>query len=136
MQQKIANASAGALHLGQEKLPDAVAKVRNPVAVETFDPATKVGKCLCIADYRKEVLPNIFKKKIAEINLGDLARFEAGGVVDEAALVRCGLVKGKRDGIKLLGNGDISIALTVKINAVSRSAKEKIEAAGGSVEVI
>jgi large subunit ribosomal protein L15 len=57
-------------------------------------------------------------------------------VVDASALVEKGLVKGRRDGIKLLGQGDISIALTVQINAVSRSAKEKIEAAGGSVEVI
>ena len=65
-----------------------------------------------------------------------MTRFEAGGVIDEAVLVRAGLVKGRRDGIKLLGNGDVSIALTVKINAVSRSAKEKIEAAGGTVEVI
>ncbi|MGD9249178.1 MAG: uL15m family ribosomal protein, partial [Desulfobacteraceae bacterium] len=63
-------------------------------------------------------------------------RFEAGAVVDASALVEKGLVKGRRDGIKLLGQGDISIALTVQINAVSRSAKEKIEAAGGSVEVI
>lgn len=84
----------------------------------------------------KRGFTNIFKKQIAEINLRDLAAFEAGGVIDEAALVRSGLVKGRRDGIKLLGNGDISVALTVKINAVSRSAKEKIEAAGGSVEVI
>ena len=84
----------------------------------------------------KRGFTNIFKKKIAEVNLGDLTRFEAGGVIDEAVLVRAGLVKGRRDGIKLLGNGDVSIALTVKINAVSRSAKEKIEAAGGTVEVI
>ena len=84
----------------------------------------------------KRGFTNIFKKKIAEVNLADLTRFETGGVIDEAVLVRAGLVKGRRDGIKLLGNGDISIALTVKINAVSRSAKEKIEAAGGTVEVI
>jgi len=84
----------------------------------------------------KRGFTNIFKKQFAVVNLGDLARFESGGTVDEAALVRSGLVKGRRDGIKLLGNGDIDKALTVKINAVSRSAKEKIEAAGGSVEVI
>lgn len=84
----------------------------------------------------KRGFTNIFKKQFAEINIRDLSAFEPGGVVDEAALVRSGLVKGRRDGIKLLGNGDIDMALTVKINAVSRSAKEKIEAAGGSVEVI
>ena len=84
----------------------------------------------------KRGFTNIFKKQYAIINLRDLAGFDSGGVVDEAALVRSGLIKGRRDGIKLLGNGDIEKALTVKLNAVSRSAKEKIEAAGGSVEVI
>jgi large subunit ribosomal protein L15 len=47
-----------------------------------------------------------------------------------------GLIKGRYDGVKLLGNGDIRHPLTVKLNAVSRSAKEKIEAAGGTVEII
>jgi large subunit ribosomal protein L15 len=84
----------------------------------------------------KSGFTNIFKKQIAVINIRDLERFGAGDVVDEAALVKTGLVKGRRDGIKLLGQGEISNALTVKINAVSRSAKEKIEAAGGSVEEI
>lgn len=84
----------------------------------------------------KRGFTNIFKKQFAEINIRDLAGFEPGGVIDEAALVRSGLVKGRRDGIKLLGIGEIDMALTVKINAISRSAKEKIEAAGGSVEVI
>ncbi|MEJ2158394.1 MAG: 50S ribosomal protein L15 [Desulfobacteraceae bacterium] len=84
----------------------------------------------------KRGFTNIFKKEIAIINVGDLARFEAGSVVDEAALTKSGLVKGPRDGIKLLGNGAVDVALTVQINAASRSAKEKIEAAGGTVEVI
>ena len=84
----------------------------------------------------KRGFTNIFKKQYAEVNLRDLNGFDAGGIVDETALVRSGLVKGRRDGIKLLGQGGISIALTIKIHAVSRSAKEKIEAAGGSVEVI
>jgi large subunit ribosomal protein L15 len=84
----------------------------------------------------KRGFTNIFKKEIAVVNIRDLARFEAGAVVDESALVKKGLVKGRRDGIKLLGQGDINIALTVQINAVSRSAKEKVEAAGGTVKVI
>ena len=84
----------------------------------------------------KRGFTNVFKKEMAIVNVSDLARFEAGTVVDEAALVQSGLVKGRRDGIKLLGHGDIGIALTVQINAISRSAKEKIEAAGGTVEVI
>lgn len=84
----------------------------------------------------KSGFTNIFKKQIAVINIRDLQRFDAGDVVDEAALVKTGLVKGRRDGIKLLGQGEIKNALTVKINAISRSAKEKIEAVGGSVEEI
>ena len=55
---------------------------------------------------------------------------------DEAALVEAGLIKGKKDGIKLLGQGEINVALNVKLNHVSTKAREKIEAAGGSVEVV
>jgi large subunit ribosomal protein L15 len=84
----------------------------------------------------KRGFTNIFKKVIAVVNVSDLSRFEQGAVVDEASLVRSGLIKGRKDGIKLLGQGDINIALTVKLNAVSRNAKAKIEAAGGTVEVI
>lgn len=78
---------------------------------------------------------NLFKKNFAAINVRDLAKFENGSTVDEAALVRQGLVKGKRDGIKLLGHGEINIALTVKVDRVSKSAREKIESAGGKIEV-
>jgi large subunit ribosomal protein L15 len=84
----------------------------------------------------KRGFTNIFKKKIAIINLRDLHAFESGSLVDEAALVKAGLVKGPKDGIKLLGHGEISVALNVKLNQVSKSAREKIEAAGGSIEVI
>lgn len=79
---------------------------------------------------------NIFKKKIAVINVRDLAKFEKGSVVDEAALIAAGLIKGKKDGIKLLGQGEIKHSLEVKVNQVSHSAREKIEAAGGKVEVL
>jgi large subunit ribosomal protein L15 len=78
---------------------------------------------------------NIFKKKIAVINIRDLALFESGSIVDEAALLRAGLVKGRRDGIKLLGQGEIKIPLTIKVNEVSKNAREKIIAAGGNIEV-
>jgi len=78
---------------------------------------------------------NIFKKKIAVINIRDLARFESGSIVDETSLLRAGLVKGRRDGIKLLGKGEITIPLTIKVNEVSKNAREKIIAAGGNIEV-
>lgn len=79
---------------------------------------------------------NIFKKKIAVINVRDLAKFDKGSVVDEAALIAAGLVKGKKDGIKLLGQGEIKHSLEVKVNQISNGAREKIEAAGGKVEVL
>jgi large subunit ribosomal protein L15 len=84
----------------------------------------------------KRGFTNIFRKKIAVINLRDLLAFESGSLVDEAALVKAGLVKGQKDGIKLLGHGEIQVALNVKLNQVSKSARQKIEAAGGSVEVV
>ena len=84
----------------------------------------------------KRGFTNIFRKKIAVINLRDLVAFESGSLVDEATLVKAGLVKGQKDGIKLLGQGEIKVALNVKLNQVSKSAREKIEAACGSVEVV
>ena len=84
----------------------------------------------------KRGFTNIFKKKISVINIHDLAIFESGSIVDEAVLVRSGLVKGQRDGIKLLGQGEINIPLIIKVNAVSKGARKKITAAGGNVEVL
>jgi large subunit ribosomal protein L15 len=84
----------------------------------------------------KRGFTNIFRKKFVEINLRDLTNLESGSTVDEAALIRCGLVKGKRDGIKLLGQGEVKHPFSVKINRVSKKARQKIEAAGGTVEVI
>jgi len=84
----------------------------------------------------KHGFTNIFKKNIAVINIRDLKRFDKGSIVDEAALVQAGLVSGKRDGIKLLGHGEIDYAVEIKINKISKSAREKVEAAGGKVEVI
>jgi large subunit ribosomal protein L15 len=79
---------------------------------------------------------NIFKKRFAVVNIRDLSKFESGSVVDEAALVRSGIVKGRRDGVKLLSQGNIAFPLTLKVNGVSKIAKEKIEKSGGKVEVI
>ena len=74
--------------------------------------------------------------EIVSINVSELERFEAGTTVDVAALVEAGVIKNPRDGVKILGNGELSKKLDVKVNAYSASAKEKIEAAGGSAEVI
>ncbi|MGB5750973.1 MAG: 50S ribosomal protein L15 [Desulfobacterales bacterium] len=84
----------------------------------------------------KRGFANIFRKKIAVINVRDLNKFDKDSVVDEAALIAAGLVKGKNDGIKLLGHGEIKHSLEVKVNRISKSAREKIEAAGGKAEVV
>lgn len=79
---------------------------------------------------------NIFAKNIVAINVGTLETFENGAVVDTEALVNAGIVKNSFDGIKVLGNGTLTKNLTVKVSAFSKSAKEKIEAVGGKVEVV
>ena len=83
----------------------------------------------------KRGFANIFRKRIAIVNVRDLARFESGSLVDRAALVKAGLLKGDWDGVKLLGQGEITVPLTVKLALVSESAKTKIEGAGGKIEV-
>ena len=85
----------------------------------------------------KRGFTNIFRKVFSEVNVKSLDRFENGSVVDPDELVRVGLIKkSERGGVKVLGDGEISLALTVKAHKFSRSAKEKIESAGGKVEVI
>jgi large subunit ribosomal protein L15 len=79
---------------------------------------------------------NIFSVHYAPVNVADLEIFEAGSVIDEAALREQRIVRGRWDGVKLLGTGDLDRALTIKVNAVSGSAREKIEKAGGTVELL
>ena len=78
---------------------------------------------------------NIFATEYVIVNVSDLDVFEDGAVVDSAALQAKGLVEKTLDGVKILGNGEITKKLTVKAAAFSGSAKEKIEAAGGKAEV-
>ena len=75
-------------------------------------------------------------KEIVAINVSELERFEDGAEVTIESLLASGLVSNPKDGVKILGNGEISKKLTVKVNAFSESAKAKIEAAGGTAEVI
>lgn len=82
----------------------------------------------------KRGFKNIFKKKVAVVNLRDLARFESGTVVDEAALVKAGLIKGRYDSVKLLAKGEIETPLTIRLEGLSAGARQKIEASGGTVE--
>ncbi|MDD2388928.1 MAG: 50S ribosomal protein L15 [Desulfobacterales bacterium] len=83
----------------------------------------------------KRGFTNIFKKQMAVINIRDLSIFEIGSVITEAELVRKGLVKSRRDGIKLLSEGEIQHPLTIQIHQVSENARKKIELAGGKIEV-
>ena len=79
---------------------------------------------------------NVFRKETAVVNVEELNRFEAGSVVDAGALRREGLVKGDcPGGVKLLGNGQVTRKLTVKVDRASKTAVEKVVAAGGTVEV-
>ncbi len=78
---------------------------------------------------------NIFASKYAVINLSSLNKFDDNAVVDAAALIEKGIIKKEYDGVKVLANGNLTKALTVKAVAFSEAAKAKIEAAGGKAEV-
>ncbi len=78
---------------------------------------------------------NIFKKRYLLVNLRDLGQFPPNSSVDRDALEKAGLVKKGLDGVKVLGQGEITCALFLKVDRVSKAAREKIEAAGGRVEL-
>ena len=84
----------------------------------------------------KRGFTNHFAKEYAEVNVKDLNRFEDGAVVDCAALIEAGIVKQVKDGVKVLGNGELTKKITVKAEKFSKSAVAKIEAAGGKAEVL
>lgn len=75
-------------------------------------------------------------KEIVTVSLDKLERFEDGATVDVNALIEAGIIKKARDGVKILGNGKLTKKLNVKVDAYSASAKEKIEALGGTAEVM
>ena len=84
----------------------------------------------------KRGFTNINSKEIIAINLSDLARFEDGSTVDVNTLLETGIIKKRGDGVKVLGDGKFTKKLNVKVDAYSASAKEKIEALGGTAEVM
>jgi len=84
----------------------------------------------------KRGFTNIFKKEYAVVNLSDLERFDNGATVDETTLRQAGLVKGRYDGIKVLGMGKLSKKLTVSATKFSETARKQIEAAGGTCQEI
>ena len=84
----------------------------------------------------KRGFKNMNRKEIVGINVGALERFENDSVVSVETLMECGLIKNPQDGVKILGNGELTKKLNVKANAFSETAKSKIEAVGGTCEVI
>lgn len=79
---------------------------------------------------------NLFRTVVVEVNVRDLAKFDPGSTVDVDALLDRGLIKGKFDEVKILGNGELDRKLTVRAHRFSKGAREKIEKAGGTVEVL
>ncbi|RYD05160.1 50S ribosomal protein L15 [Desulforamulus aquiferis] len=86
--------------------------------------------------FPKRGFTNIFRKNIIAINLDELNVFEPGTEVTPEVLLAAGVIKKTGDGVKILGDGVLEKALTVKVHAFSKSAAEKIAAAGGKAEVI
>ncbi len=84
----------------------------------------------------KKGFTNYFRKEVEIVNLAALAAFEDGATVDIPALSAQGLIRGKGAIVKVLGNGDAPKKLNVKVNRISASARQKVEAAGGSVELV
>lgn len=84
----------------------------------------------------KRGFANPLRKKWTIVNLSDLIRFKEGSTVDIQTLRQSGLLKGKCDGVKILGKGTISHPLVLRVDRISRSAREKIESSGGKVEII
>ena len=83
----------------------------------------------------KRGFTNIFKKEYTVINIRDLQRFSPNTTLDREALIQAGLIKKNKNRIKLLANGEITIPLHLKIDKVSEMAKQKIESAGGKIEL-
>lgn len=84
----------------------------------------------------KRGFKNIFANEYAEVNVSQLNRFENGATVDPVALIESGILKNVRDGVRILGNGELTKQLTVRANGFTKTAESKITAAGGKVEVI
>lgn len=84
----------------------------------------------------KRGFKNIFAKRFAEVRIVHLNRFEDGAVIDLGALRAAGLAKGRCDGVKIIGAGELSVRVDVRVNRISAGAKALIEAKGGKVELI
>ncbi len=113
------------------------AKARSGVSVKGFEG----GQMPLHMRIPKRGFNNIFAKDYAEVNLGmiqkfiDAGKLDASGVIDHAALQAAGLARGGKDGVRVLGKGELKAKLNLKVAGVSKGAREAIEKAGGSVDV-
>ena len=113
-------------------------KARSGVAIKGFEG----GQMPLYQRLPKRGFTNIFAKKYAAVNLGrlqeavDAKKLDAAKPVDEAALIEAGVITRKRDGVRILGNGDLKAKLALKVSGITASAKEAVEKAGGSVEIV
>ena len=121
-------------------LPTPLSVIRSPIHIRNALPA--VNAAITVITFNalncssNPCRPNPIAIAPDSINVSDLERFENGATVDVNALVESGVVKNPRDGVKILGNGELTKKLNVKVSAYSASAKEKIEALGGTAEVM
>lgn len=99
-------------------------------------PHREGGQIPLVMRMPKRGFTNIFDTEVQVVNVKALANFKKGAEVDVAALSEAGLVRSTTKPVKILGNGDLAVALKLKVAAVSASARQKIEAAGGSVEIL
>lgn len=121
---------------GQGKTSGKGHKGQKARAGKGFRPGFEGGQMPLQRRIPKRGFNNIFAKTILAVNVGSLEAFENGSVVDINALYEAGIIKKPCDGVKILSNGNLTKSLTVKVNAFSEAAKQKIEAAGGKTEVI
>ncbi len=120
---------------GSGKTASRGAKGQNSRAGGGTNPRFEGGQMPIIRRIPKRGFNNIFRKPWAIVNLRDLSKFAPESVVDAAALKEAGLVKPQAQRIKILGQGEVTVPLVIKVQAVSTQARERIIAAGGRVEV-
>ena len=128
--------SVEAVDTVQEMVKQLVKDIKDRKLVPELQDRFEGGQMPLYRRLPKRGFKNRNTKEIVGINVEALNRFEDGAEVTIAALVESGLVSNPKDGVKILGNGELTKKLTVKVTAVSEGAKAKIEAAGGTVEVI
>lgn len=121
---------------GQGKTAGKGHKGQKARAGRGFRPGFEGGQMPLQRRLPKRGFNNIFATKYVTIKVSDLEKFEAGATVDAQALLDAGIISKTLDGVKVLGNGELTKAVNVKVAAYTASAKEKIEKAGGKAEVI